>query len=271
MGRINTQLDTLKADGRKALVPYIVCGDPHISITVPMMHALVASGADMIELGVPFSDPMAEGPTIQLAHERALRQGTSLRDTLAVVKEFRQSDNKTPVVLMGYINPIEAMGYQEFSRQAMAAGVDGLLPVDIPPEEAGPLIDALKTADINLIFLLSPTTTIARAEKICRFGNGFLYYVSFKGVTGADRLDIDSVVEKIDQLRTLTSMPLLVGFGIKDGQSAATVSAVADGVVVGSVLVNRVATLYEKSASDEQIIGEVSRIISEMRSAIDER
>ncbi len=269
MSRLSTRLAKLRETGRKALVPYIVCGDPNFAITLPMMHALVQQGADVIELGVPFSDPMAEGPTIQFAHERALVHNTSLRDTLNVVAEFRKTDTETPVVLMGYTNPVEVMGYELFAELAGKAGVDGLITVDLPPEEAAPLISALQKVAIDPIFLIAPTTTMERAAKIAQYGRGFLYYVSFKGVTGANRLDIDSVVEKVNQLRSITSLPLFVGFGIKDGHSAAAVASVADGAVVGSVLVSKMGALANNGAANAQIIEEVTAILAEIRTAID--
>ena len=269
MSRITTRLNALKEQGRKALIPYIVCGDPHLAITVPAMHGLVENGADIIELGVPFSDPMAEGPTIQHAHERALVHGTSLKDVLQVITEFRKNDVSTPIVIMGYANPIEVMGYQNFAQAAQAAGLDGVLTVDLPPEEAGELETELSKVDIDPIFLLAPTTTIERAAMICEHGKGYLYYVSFKGVTGANRLDIDSVAERMEEFRSLTSLPIVVGFGIKDGKTAAAVANVADGAVVGSVLVNQMGELSAEGKIDAEIIASISGILADMRNKMD--
>ncbi len=271
MSRISTRLQELKEQGRKALVPYIVAGDPLTDVTVPVMHELVASGADIIELGVPFSDPMAEGPVIQLAHERALMHKVSLRKVLEMVKEFRQTDQQTPVVLMGYANPIEVLGYQEFAFLASDAGIDGVLTVDLPPEEAQELNVELKRVGIDNIFLIAPTTVRERVQSICALGSGYLYYVSLKGVTGAGHLDITSVEEKLQEIKQFTDLPVCVGFGIKDAESARGVAAVADGVVVGSVLVNKMAEFSKSgSVAIEELASQVASIISEMRSAMDE-
>lgn len=248
MSRIKACFENLASAGRKALIPYIVAGDPDINSTLEQMHGLVAAGADVIELGVPFSDPMAEGPVIQLAHERALVHGTSLLDVLQVVERFRQSDSQTPVVLMGYLNPIERMGYQAFAQRAAAAGVDGLLTVDLPPEEAAELNDALKAQAIDTIFLLAPTTGADRIASICAGASGYLYYVSLKGVTGADKLDVKEVEEKLNLIKSHTQLPISVGFGIKDAASAKAVAGLAEGVVVGSALVSFYAQLHESDA-----------------------
>ncbi|MDC3332704.1 tryptophan synthase subunit alpha [bacterium] len=268
MSRINACLEQLKSEGRKALVPYIVAGDLQSEMTVPMMHALVKQGADIIELGVPFSDPMAEGPVIQVAHERALENNVSLTDVLAMVKVFRQKDEKTPVVLMGYANPVHKMGYENFATNASNAGVDGLLTVDLPPEEATPLNNALKSVKIDSIFLIAPTTTVERIKHIAELATGYLYYVSLKGVTGAGHLDVDSVREKMAEIRAITPLPVAVGFGIKDAESASQVSRLAEGVVVGSALVRRAAELFEKVAVD-QAIEQSTQLIGEMRQAMD--
>lgn len=265
MSRIKGCFDALAAAGRKALVPYVTAGDPNRDVTVPLMHAMVAAGADIIELGVPFSDPMADGPVIQAACERALAHHISLRQVLEMVSEFRERDSITPVVLMGYLNPVEAMGYQKFAQAARDAGVDGLLTVDLPPEEAGDLIDALRSAEIDPIFLLSPTSTGERIQKISRVASGFLYYVSFKGVTGANRLDVQGVAEKLKQIREETDLPVGVGFGIRDAASAASVAAFADAVVVGSALVKRIEALAEKPG---EINDSVCQLVAEMRMAM---
>lgn len=234
----------------KAVIPYIVAGDPYLQATVAAMHQLVKEGADIIELGVPFSDPMAEGPVIQRAHERALTHRTSLRKTLGMVEEFRQKDSDTPVVLMGYTNPLEAMGYQSFCEQAAKAGLDGVLIVDLPPEESQPLREILVQHSIDLIFLVAPTTSDRRMQSICDQGSGYIYYVSLKGVTGAGHLDIAEVENNIARIRAHTRLPICVGFGIKDADSASAIAKCADGVVVGSALVNEFAAFFEPEAAD---------------------
>lgn len=267
MNRLDQTLSKLKDDGRKALVTYIVSGDPEPGVTLGAMNALVNAGADIIELGVPFSDPMAEGPVIQKAHERALEHGTSLRKTLSIVAEFRTQNNTTPVVLMGYANPVEKMGYETFVGLAKDAGVDGLLTVDLPPEECIELDSKLKTVDISNIFLIAPTTSSARINEICAASRGFVYYVSVKGVTGAGTLDIDSVAQGMERIKTAAKTPVLVGFGIKDAESAKAIGSLADGVIVGSALVK----LMEENANDPQKINtELESLVSSMRKALDE-
>lgn len=270
MNRITQRLQVLSEQGRKALVSYVVAGDAGKNATVPTMHELVKAGTDIIELGVPFSDPAAEGPVIQLAHERALANKTSLRDTLAMVVEFREKDKETPVVLMGYGNPVERMGYKTFAEAAQQAGVDGLLTVDLPPEEAAPLNEELKAAGIENIFLLAPTTTVARIKMIAELASGFLYYVSLKGVTGAGHLDIASVEEKLAEIRKITDLPVCVGFGIKDAASAKAIGAVADGVVVGSVLVNKMAALQAETPEIDVLAQETATPILAMRESLDQ-
>lgn len=262
MSRIAPCLQQLKAQNKKALIPYIVAGDPDYATTLATLHAMVKAGADILEIGVPFSDPMAEGPVIQKGHERALASGMSLKKLLELVEEFRSADNNTPIVLMGYANPVEHMGYAAFADAAVAAGVDGLLTVDIPPEEATDLNRELKRVGIDNIFLLAPTTTDVRAKHICELATGYLYYVSLKGVTGAGNIDTTEVREKLAQFRTYTSLPLCVGFGIKDAASARVVAESADGVVVGSVLVNKMAEQGANSAAA------VAAVIADIRSAI---
>ena len=266
MSRIAARFAALRQAGRKALIPFVTAGDPDPEVTVPLMHAMVEAGVDLIELGVPFSDPMADGPVIQAACERALKHHVSLRKVLEMVRAFRERDNDTPVILMGYLNPIEVMGYAEFAQAAKAAGVDGALTVDLPPEEAGGLVDELKRADVDPIFLLSPNTSDERVRRIAAAASGFLYYVSFKGVTGANRLDVGAVAAKLTSIRRLTDIPLGVGFGIHDAQSAAEVSAVADAVVVGSALVKRIAAL---AGQPEGINTSVCEVLSDMRRAMD--
>lgn len=271
MNRINQKLATLRAQGRKALVPYIVAGDPFKETTVPAMHALVAAGADILEIGVPFSDPMAEGPVIQLAHERALKHKTSLRNTLAMVAEFREQDNETPVVLMGYANPVEKMGYQQFAEQAQLSGVDGVLTVDLPPEEAEDFTKILRQHGLENIFLIAPTTTLNREKSIAELAGGYIYYVSLKGVTGAGHLDTESVQQKVAEIRTLTDLPVCVGFGIKDGATARAASSSADGAVVGSVLVNAMAEQAKLNSDTDQINESIASIVKEIRAALDEQ
>jgi tryptophan synthase alpha chain len=269
LSRIAGCLEQLSKSGRKALIPYIVAGDPSSDFTVPMMHELVKAGADIIELGVPFSDPMAEGPVIQLAHERALAQSVSLRQVLAMVKDFRASDNATPVVLMGYANPVECMGYEAFAEAASEAGVDGLLTVDIPPEEATEINQALKQRDMDNIFLIAPTTSEQRIKQIADLASGYVYYVSLKGVTGAGNLDIGSVEQKLEQIKSYTSLPIAVGFGIKDAESARAISALSEGVVVGSALVDNVVSQLAQGESATLAQQKAAQIIASMRSAMD--
>jgi tryptophan synthase alpha chain len=266
MSRIKTTFEALKAQGKKALIPYITGGDPLKEATVPMMHALVDAGSDIIELGVPFSDPMADGPTIQLACERALEHGTSLRDVLAMVKEFRTTNTETPVVLMGYLNPVEAMGYQTFVDRAVEAGVDGVLMVDLPPEEACDVDSIFKDAGLDVVYLIAPTTTDKRIESIGKSGSGYVYYVSLKGVTGSKALDVDDVARNLERIRAHVTIPVGVGFGIQDGETAAKVAAISDGVIVGSALVNRIAA---NATNPKQAQAEVSDIIRSMRTAMD--
>jgi tryptophan synthase alpha chain len=266
MSRIKSCFEALHDKGRKALIPFVTAGDPNPQATVPLMHTLVEAGADIVELGVPFSDPMADGPVIQRASERALKYKVSLANVIAMVAEFRKSDPDTPVVLMGYLNPIEIMGYENFARSAAAAGVDGVLTVDLPPEEADDFIAPLQQHGIDPVFLFAPTTSADRAMHIARSAGGFLYYVSLKGVTGASTLNIADVSSRIESLRTLTTLPIGVGFGVKDAETAAQLSRVADAVVVGSALVTRV----EQNPNDlEQLQGELHEFISTLRAAID--
>ena len=267
MSRITTVLNALKEQNRQALIPYITAGDPTKEATVPMMHALVEAGCDIIELGVPFSDPMADGPTIQLACERALEHGTSLTDVLAMVAEFRQKDADTAVVLMGYLNPVEAMGYDTFVNRATEAGVDGVLLVDLPPEEASEVEHIFKAKDLDMVYLIAPTTTDARIEKIGQSGSGYVYYVSLKGVTGSKALDVDDVARNLERIRKHVSVPVGVGFGITNGETAAQVAKVADGVIVGSAIVNRIAANADNPAQAQV---EVTELMREMRAAMDQ-
>jgi tryptophan synthase alpha chain len=266
MSRIAGRFNELKSAGRTALIPFITAGDPNPGITVDLMHVMVEAGADLIELGVPFSDPMADGPVIQRASERALEHHVGLHHVLDMVKTFRERDAVTPVVLMGYLNPIEVMGYQAFAGQAAAAGVDGTLIVDIPPEEGHELLQALREQALDQIYLLAPTSTTQRIERICNAASGFVYYVSVKGVTGASHLDLTAVEKKLGQIRAATDLPVGVGFGIKDAETAAAVSRIADAVVVGSALVSRVEALADRP---DEIGGALSEVLSAMRQAMD--
>ncbi|RNF85184.1 tryptophan synthase subunit alpha [Montanilutibacter psychrotolerans] len=237
MTRTNKRFLQLKASGRKALVPFITAGDPSLEATVPVMHALVEAGADVIELGVPFSDPMADGPTIQRSSERALARGASLAYLFDTVRTFRERDTETPVVLMGYLNPVEIRGAQAFAAEAVGAGVDGILLVDLPPEEAADFRAGFAAHGLELILLAAPTTSDARMALICAEGEGYLYYVSYAGVTGADRLDTGVASSRLHAIRAQAKVPVVAGFGIKDAASAREMAREADGVVVGSALV----------------------------------
>jgi tryptophan synthase alpha chain len=267
MSRIAGRFAALKRDGRCALIPYVTAGDPHPYATVEIMHTLVHAGADIIELGVPFSDPMADGPVIQAAHERALEHHTSLSNILDMVAEFRQKDDQTPVLLMGYANPIERMGYETFVERAVKAGVDGVLTVDLPPEEGAEFDELLQAKSLDPIYLLSPTTTESRIKRITDVASGFLYYVSLKGVTGAGNLDVQSVKDKLNVIRKITDLPLGVGFGISDAQSAANVARVADAVVVGSALIR----IIEANQDDMPLANKkLHELVWSMRQAIDD-
>jgi tryptophan synthase alpha chain len=264
MSRIESTFQRLQGQDRKALIPFITAGDPDPGLTVGLMHALVAGGADIIELGVPFSDPMADGPTIQRASERALVHGTSLRHVLGMVKEFRTSNENTPVVLMGYANPIEAFGVPVFAAAAAEAGVDGVLVVDYPPEECLEFSATLKANGLDPIFLLAPTSSDKRFAEVAEAGSGYIYYVSLKGVTGSATLDLDEVTRRIPTIREKVGMPVGVGFGIRDGASAARVASVADAVVIGSRIIEEI----EQSPRAEAA-ARVQAFISTIRQAMD--
>lgn len=266
MSRISGQFDNLRRDGRCALVPYIAAGDPHPDLTVELMHTLVEAGANIIELGVPFSDPMADGPVIQAAHERALVHHTSLTNCLDMVATFREKDSQTPVVLMGYANPIEHMGYQQFTDRARAAGIDGVLVVDLPPQEGSEFDALLRASDIDPIYLLSPTTSPKRITRITAAASGFVYYVSLKGVTGAGNLDVKSVSDKLEEIRQSTELPVGVGFGISDSSTAAAIAEIADAVVVGSALIK----IIDANQSDaSQMKEKLFELVQSMRIAMD--
>ena len=264
MSRIAGRFNELRTRGRRGLIPYICAGDPSRASTVPLMHALARAGADVIELGVPFSDPMADGPVIQRAAERAIRNGVGLKDTIAMVAEFREEDSATPVVLMGYANPIERMGRIEFARLAQAAGVDGVLVVDYPPEEAIESSTELKASGIDSIFLLTPTTSDQRIAAIAQQAAGFLYYVSLKGITGAGHLDVAAVAARLPVIRRYTGLPVAVGFGIRDAANAQAVAQVADAVVIGSRIIEEM-----EAVSNERAVQAAERFVAGIRIAID--
>jgi tryptophan synthase alpha chain len=264
MSRIQARFESLARDRRKALIPYITAGDPHPSLTVPLMRALVESGADILELGVPFSDPMADGPVIQRAGERALKHGVGLADVLNHVRTFRERDDATPVVLMGYANPVEAMGVDKFIAAASSAGVDGVIVVDYPPEECEPFAAAAKKAGIDPIFLLAPTSTEKRIGQVARVGSGYLYYVSLRGVTGAAHIDFSEVTKRIPSIRAATRLPIGVGFGIRDADSARRVAEIADAVVIGSRIIQEI-----EAGSADQAVARVKAFLKPIRQALD--
>ena len=265
MSRIKHTFEALAAQRRKGLIPFITAGDPDPARTVEFMHALAAGGADVIELGVPFSDPMADGPVIQQSSERALAKGVTLRHVLADVKRFRETDDRTPVVLMGYANPIERMGADAFVAAAHEAGVDGVLIVDYPPEESANFAQTLKAAGIDPIFLLAPTSTDERIAEVGRAASGYVYYVSLKGVTGSANLDVSSIAGKIPAIKQHVPLPVGVGFGIRDAQTAAAIAEIADAVVIGSRLVQ----LLEQTAPDDAVAA-LTQFIAGIRRAMDE-
>ena len=238
MGRIADTFAALARQGKKGLIPYIMAGDPSPALTVDLMHTLVEGGADVIELGVPFSDPMADGPVIQKAAERAIANGVGLKQTLVMVAEFRKTNQTTPIVLMGYANPIESLGQAEFVAAAKAAGADGVLVVDYPPEESADFAARLRAVDMDPIYLLAPTSTEERIAAVAKVASGYLYYVSLKGVTGAGHLDLHEVSQRIPQIRAKTGLPVGVGFGIRDASTAERLAGMADAVVVGSRLID---------------------------------
>ena len=264
MNRIDTRFAALRARGRTGLIPFITAGDPSPDATVPIMHALVAAGADLLELGVPFSDPMADGPVIQHANERALARGVGLSRVLACVREFRARDATTPVVLMGYLNPIEIHGVERFAREANEAGVDGVLLVDCPIEEIETTAPLAK-AGLARVLLAAPTTAQARLAAICAAAEGFLYYVSFAGITGADRLSMDDVRDRVSGIKRSAKTPVAVGFGVRDAASAAAIGAFADAVVIGSALVDRLAA--SKDANDACV--RAREFLAPIRAALD--
>jgi tryptophan synthase alpha chain len=261
VSRIAAVFQQLQSARRPALIPFVTAGDPAPAQTVAVMHALVRGGADVIELGVPFSDPMADGPVVQRSSERALKHGVGLNDVLAYVAEFRKTDAKTPVVLMGYANPVERMGLAVFATRAKQAGVDGVLIVDYPPEESAPWLEALAGSGIDPIFLLSPTSSDARIERVAKVASGYIYYVSLKGVTGAANIDTKDVEAMLARIRKHTKVPIGVGFGIRDGETARRVGQVADAVVIGSRIVQDLVEVAPEAApaKAESVVGEFRR------------
>ncbi|OGA17686.1 MAG: tryptophan synthase subunit alpha [Betaproteobacteria bacterium RIFCSPLOWO2_02_FULL_66_14] len=264
MSRIQARFASLQAERRKALILFVTAGDPDPAFTVPLMHGLVEAGADILEVGVPFSDPMADGPVIQRASERALAKGVSLRDVLDMVRRFRARDTATPVVLMGYANPIESMGEGRFIAEAGEAGVDGLIVVDYPPEECGEFAALAKRHGLDPIFLLAPTSTAGRVAEVARLGSGFVYYVSLKGVTGSGHLDVDEVLARLPGIRAATQLPIGVGFGIRDAASARRISRGADAVVIASRLIQEL-----EGAPDEQLVERARTFVRPIREALD--
>ncbi|MDA7700361.1 tryptophan synthase subunit alpha [Methylophilaceae bacterium] len=264
MSRIQTTFTNLANNKRKALIPFITAGDPHPDMTVNLLHALVDSGADMIELGIPFSDPMADGPVIQRASERALANNVGINKTIDLVKDFRKDNEHTPIILMGYANPIEAIGLTNFVGAIKEAGVDGVITVDYPPEESKEFVSLLLKNDIDSIFLLSPTTEDERIKLIISQATGFIYYVSLKGVTGSANIDMEQVSERVNNVRQFTNLPVAVGFGVKDEKTAKEVAAIADAVVIGS----RIVLEIEQSNKDD-LIGNIKKLMREMKDAIE--
>ena len=264
MSRIQTTFTNLANNKRKALIPFITAGDPHPDMTVNLLHALVDSGADMIELGIPFSDPMADGPVIQIASERALANNVGINKTIDLVKDFRKDNEHTPIILMGYANPIEAIGLTNFVGAIKEAGVDGVITVDYPPEESKEFVSLLLKNDIDSIFLLSPTTEDERIKLIISQATGFIYYVSLKGVTGSANIDMEQVSERVNNVRQFTNLPVAVGFGVKDAKTAKEVAAIADAVVIGS----RIVLEIEQSNKDD-LIGNIKKLMREMKDAIE--
>ena len=264
MSRIDACFARLHSQGRTGLIPYVTGGDPSPRVTVPLMHALVESGADAIELGVPFSDPMADGPVIQRASDRAIRQGVGLQECLGFVTEFRRTDAATPVVLMGYANPIERMGVERFAALAADAGVDGVLVVDYPPEECAEFAAGLRARAIDPIFLLAPTSTEQRIESVARVAGGYVYYVSLTGITGAGHLDVSAVADRIPSIRARVRLPVGVGFGIKDAASARAIARVADAVVIGSRVIQAM-----EDAGEARAVDAAAGFVASIRAALD--
>jgi tryptophan synthase alpha chain len=267
MNRLEKCFEELKATQQKALVPFVTAGDPNADFTLSCMHGMVKAGASIIELGVPFSDPMADGPVIQRASERALAAGMSLKGVIGVVRRFRETNDTTPVILMGYLNPIEFMGYEVFAEKAAQAGVDGVLTVDIPPEESADLLVAYEKHDLAPIFLMSPTSNEKRIKKIAAVAKGYIYYVSLKGVTGAGQgLQFDEIADKITEIKQHTNLPVAIGFGVKNAEIAANIAKIGDAVVVGSALIDCI-TNHPDDEQQGQLA--ISNLLGEMRVAMD--
>ena len=264
MSRLATKFKKLKEKSKKALIPFITAGHPHPLMTVAIMHALVKNGASIIELGMPFSDPMADGIVIQQSSEEAIAKGMTLSSVLGIVSEFREKDNKTPIILMGYLNPIEKFGYPQFIKQASKSGVDGLLIVDLPPEEADSLLVLLKHYNMSQIFLIAPTTTPQRQQYILSKSSGFVYCVALKGVTGSKNLDYGDLSEKISSIKSLTDLPVAIGFGVKDVKSALAVAEFGDAVVIGSALVKKLG----KCSNEKEIKKTIKKFIKPIAKAL---
>lgn len=264
MRRIEACFSALQTAGKKALIPFITAGYPQPDQSVPLMHTLVRAGVDIIELGIPFSDPMADGPTIQRASELALQQGVRLQDVMAMVSEFRQENSKTPVVLMGYANPVEAMGVKAFAAAAAQAGVDGVLIVDYPPEEAATFAMALKEVGLDLIFQLAPTSQQERIEHVATLASGYIYYVALSGVTGSHNLNIEQIAQRLPAIRQTVRVPVGVGFGIRDADSARRVACLADAVVVGSRIIECI-----EQAAGKDVCEHVYQLAAELRHGVD--
>ena len=263
MSRIRKTFDNLKISNQKALIPFVTAGDPSPEMTIKILHQLVTSGADMIELGIPFSDPMADGPIIQRASERALAKNVGIRKTLEIAKEFRKENQVTPLILMGYANPIEAIGIDEFLKLCKLSDIDGVITVDYPPEESKAYVEKLKQNDIDAIFLLAPTTEKKRIEQIIKQASGFLYYVSLKGVTGAQNIDIEQVKNRVGEIKSLTDLPIGVGFGVRDPETAKNVAKFSDAIVIGSRIIQEI------EASDESnMLENISNILRSIKQVI---
>ena len=263
MSKIQTTFLRLKSENKKALIPFITAGDPHPDMTVKMLHTLVGSGADMIEVGIPFSDPMADGPVIQRASERALANNIGIKKTIQLVKEFRKKDTTTPIILMGYANPIEAIGVEHFVGLIKEADVDGVITVDYPPEESRDFVALLKKQDIDSIFLLSPTTEDNRIKLITEQATGFLYYVSLKGVTGSANIDINEVSERVNNIKKYSNLPIAVGFGVRDAETAKKVALISDAVVIGSRIINEV-----ENSNQEDLLDNIRSLVSKIKKSI---
>ena len=264
MSRITATFLKLQEQRKKALIPFVTAGDPSPELSVPLMHAMVSAGADIVELGIPFSDPMADGPAIQRSSERAIKLGVGLRNVLGYVAEFRKTNDTTPVVLMGYANPIEHMGYEAFAKAARASGVDGVLVVDYPPEEGGDLFKYLGEQQLDPIFLLAPTSSDARIAAVGKLARGYVYYVSLKGVTGAANIDLTEVAAKLPRIKASTQLPIGVGFGIRDAATAKAVAGIADAVVIGSRIIQEI-----ESSNASNVLDNVSKLLSRIRTAMD--